>query len=130
MRPSGPPIASGYGRRKKNTTLEEYWPIIDGHTNITGGTTHVATNFRSYLNSKIPERDSDRSNNDNGNWSHQNKWASAKDRHACCGSRWSESKATHRFRAQWRQFDTGTRDFNSRSQPSATELIASIQRKN
>ena len=130
MRPSGPPIASGYRRRKKNTTLEEYWPIIDGHTNITGGTTHVATNFRSYLNSKIPERDSDRSNNDNGNWSHQNKWASAKDCRAHRGSRWSESKATRRFRAQSRQFDTGTRDFNSRSQPSATELIASIQRKN
>jgi hypothetical protein len=86
MRPSGPPIASGYRRRKKNTTLEEYWPIIDGHTNITGGTTHVATNFRSYLNSKIPERDSDRSNNNNDNQSHQNKWASAKDRYACRGS--------------------------------------------
>jgi hypothetical protein len=123
-------IGGGYRRRKKNTTLEEYWPIIDGHTNITGGTTQVATNFRSYLNSKIPERDSDRSNNDNGNQSHQNKWASAKDCHAHRGSRWSESKTTCRFRAQSRQFDTGTRNFNSRSRPSATELIASIQRKN
>ncbi len=130
MCPSGPPIASGYRRRKKNTTLEEYWPIIDGHTNITGGTTDVAINFRSYLNSKIPERDSDRSNNNNGNWSHQNKLASAKDCHACRSSRWSESEATCRFRAQSRQFDTGTRDFNRRSRPSATELITSIQRKN
>ncbi len=128
--PKRPSIASGYRRRKKNTTLEKYRPIIDGHTNIPDGTTHVATNFRSYLNSKIPERDSDRSNNDNGNWSHQNKWASAKDCRAHRGSRWSESKATRRFRAQSRQFDTGTRDFNSRSRPSATELIASIQRKN
>jgi hypothetical protein len=130
MRPSGSPIASGYRRRKKNTALEEYWPIIDGHTNITGGTTHVATNFRSYLNSKIPERDSDRSNNDNSNRSHQNKWASAKDCHARRGSCWSEYKATCHFRAQLRQFDTGTRDFNRRSRPSATELIALIQRKN
>jgi hypothetical protein len=70
---SGPPIASAYRRRKKNITLEEYWPIIDGHTNITDETTHVATNFRSYLNSKIPERDYNRSNNDNGNQIHQNK---------------------------------------------------------
>jgi len=54
----------------------------------------------------------------------------AKERHACRGSRWSESEATRRFRAQAKQFDTGTRDFNRRSRPSATELMASIQRKN
>jgi hypothetical protein len=50
---------------------------------------------------------------------------SAKDWHACRSSCWLESKATCRFRAQSKQFDTGTRDFKS-----ASELIALIQRKN
>ncbi len=65
----------------------------------------MATNLRSYLNPIIPERDPEGSSNDR---SHRNKWTSAKDQHACRGSRWSESEATCRFRAQSKQFDTGT----------------------
>jgi hypothetical protein len=49
MHPWGPPFACGYRRRKKNTTLEEHWPTTDSHTNVTGGTTHVATNLKSYF---------------------------------------------------------------------------------
>ncbi len=90
----------------------------------------MATNLRSYLNPIIPERDPEGSSNNNSHQSHRNKWTSAKDWHAFRGSRWSESKATCHFRAQSKQFDTGTRDFKRRSQPSASELIALIQRKN
>ena len=140
MLASGPPIASGYRGSRRITTLEEYY----GHDERTyknkdedeqratenGGTTHVATNIRSNVNPRIPERDPEESSNNNGHRSHRHKWLTAKERHARCGSRWSESETTRRFRAQAKQFDTGTRDFNSRSRPSATELIASIQRKN
>jgi hypothetical protein len=75
----------------------------------------VATNLRLYLNPIIPERNLEGSSNDNGQQSHWNKWTSAKDPHACRSSHWSESKANHHFRAQSKQFDTGTRDFNRRS---------------
>ena len=136
----GPPIASGYRGSRQITTLEEYYGPADQtnknkseyrkSTKKNGGTTHVATNLRLYLNPIIPERDPKGSSNDNGQQSHRNKLTSAKDRHACRGSRWSESKATRRFRAQLKQFDTGTRDFNRRSRPSTSELIVSIQRKN
>ena len=121
----GPPIASGYRGSRQITTLEEYYGPAEQtnknkseyrkSTKKNGGTTHVATNLRLYLNPIIPERDPKGSSNDNGQRSHRNKWTSAKDRHACHGSRWSESKFTHRFRAQSKQLDTGTRDFNRRS---------------
>jgi hypothetical protein len=60
---------------------------------------------------------------------HRRERVSAKGRHACRGSRWSESEAARLFRAQSKQFDTGTSDFIRRSRPSASELIASIQKK-
>jgi hypothetical protein len=91
----------------------------------------VATNFRLYSNTIISERDPEGSNNNNnGHQSQHKERTSAKDRHACHGSRWSESEATRRFRAQSKQFNTVSRDFIKRSRPSATELIASIQKKN
>ncbi len=106
----GPPIASGYRGRRQITTLEEYYGPAEQtnknkseyrkSTKKNGGTTHVATNLRLYLNPIIPERDPKGSSNDNDHRSHWNKWTSAKDWQACGGSRWSESKATHHFRAQ------------------------------
>ena len=71
--------------------------------------------------------------NNNKNNGHQRQWKErilAKDRHARRGSRWSESEAARRFRAQSKQFDTGTREFIKRSRPSASEIVASIQKKN
>ena len=90
----------------------------------------MAINIRSNVNPRIHEHDPEESNNNNGQRSHRHKWLMAKERHARRGSRWSESEATRRFRAHAKLFDTGTRDFNRRSRPSAPELIALIQRKN
>ena len=64
MLASGPPIASGYRGSRRIITLEEYY----GHDEPTnenkyeykqrakehGGTTHVATNLRSNVNSRLP----------------------------------------------------------------------------
>ena len=137
---SGPPIASGYRGSRRITTMEDFYrpdertkinkPEYKNSKRNIGGTTHVATNLRSYLNPRIPERDPEGSSNGNGHGSHRHKWLTAKERHARRGSRWAESEATRRFRAQSKQFDTGTKGFNRRSRPSAPELIASIQRKN
>jgi len=136
----GPPIESGYRGSRQIATLEKFFghdeqtnknkDEEDQRTTKNGGTTHVATNIRSNVHPRIHERDPEESNNNNGHRSHQHKWLMAKEHHACRGSRWSDSEATRRFRAQAKQFDTGTRDFNRRSQPSAPELIALIQRKN
>ena len=139
MLASGPPIASGYRGSRRIATLEDFYGPDDqknGNRNNKkesakrhGGTAHAATNLRPYFNQRIPEHYADRTNNNNGNRSHRNKWQSARDRHACRGSRWSESEATRRFRAQSKQFDTGTKYFIRRTRPSATELIAGIQEK-
>ncbi len=137
---SGPPIASEYRGSRRITTLEDFCGPAE-RTNKSkfeykksakkiGGTTQVATNLRSYLNPITPECDPEGSRNGNGHRSYRKQWILAKERHARLGSRWSESEATRRFRAQSKQFDTGTRDFNRRSRPSATELIATIQREN
>jgi hypothetical protein len=136
----GPPIASGYRGSRQITTLEDYYgPAEQTNENKSeyskskkknGGATRVATNLRLYLNLIISECNPEGSGNNNGHQSHRNKWTSANDRHFCRGSRWSESKATRRVRAQSKQFDTGTKDFNRRSHPSATKLIALIQNKN
>jgi hypothetical protein len=134
-----PPIESGYRGSRRIATLEEYYGPDDqkNRTNDknelqakkNGGTVHAATNIRSNANSKVYERDPEESSNSNGHRSHRQKLLTAKERHACRGSRWSESEATRRFRAQAKQFDTGTRDFNRRSRPSATDLITSIQKR-
>ncbi len=136
---SGPPIASGYRGSRRIATLEDFYgPDDQKNRNRNnekesakkhGGTAHAATNLRSYLNHSIPEHYADRTNNNNENRSHRNKWQLAHDRHARRGSRWSESEATRRFRAQSKQFDTGTKYFMRRTRPSATELIAGIQEK-
>jgi hypothetical protein len=82
------------------------------------------------LNPIILEYNPKGSGNNNGHCSHQNKWISAYDCHACGGSCWLESETTRRFKAQSKQFDTITKDFNRRSQPSASEPIVTIQKKN
>ena len=135
----GPPIESGYRGSRRIATLEDFYGPAEqknrnrnkekGSAKKHGGTAHAATNFRSYLNQRIPKHYADRSNSNNGNRSHRNKWESSHDRHARRGSRWSESEATRRFRAQSKQFDTGTKDFIRRTRPSASELIAGIQEK-
>ena len=140
MSAGGPPIESGYRGSRRIATLEDFYGHADQknrnkerneqRATTNGGTTHVATNTRSNVNPKIYERDPEESSNDNGYNSHRHKWLTAKERHARRGSRWSESEATRRFRAQAKQFDTGTRDFNRRSRPSATDLIASVQKRN
>jgi hypothetical protein len=121
----GPPIASGYRGSRGITTLENFYgpaectnknkPEYGKNKKKNGGTTHVATNLRSYLNPIIPECNPERSGNNNGHHSHQNKWISANDCHACRRSCWLESKATRQFRAQSKQFDTSTKDFNRHS---------------
>jgi hypothetical protein len=99
----GPPIASGYRGGRRITTLEDYYgPAEQTNENKSeyskskkknGGTTHVATNLRLYLNPIISEPDPKGSGNNNGYQSHRNKWTSANDHHSCQGSCWSESKA-------------------------------------
>jgi hypothetical protein len=116
MLAGGPPIASGYRGSRRISTLEEYY----GHDERTkknkeedeqraaktGGTTHVATNIQSNVNPRIYEPNPEESSNNNGHRSHRQKLLTAKERHACRGSHWSESEATRRFRAQAEQFDT------------------------
>jgi hypothetical protein len=136
----GCPIASGYRGSRQITTLEDYYgPAEQTDKNKSeyskskkknSGITHVATNLRSYLNTIISERNAKGSGNNKDHQSHRNKWTSANDCHSCRGRHWSESEAACRFRAQSKQFDTGTKDFNRWSRPSATELIALIQKKN
>ena len=140
MSASCPPIESGYRGSRRIAILEDYYGPDDKKNKTNdrneqqarknGGTAHVATNIRSNENSKIYERDPEESGNSNGHRSHRQKLLTAKERHARRGSRWSESEATRRFRAQAKQFDTGTRDFNRKSRPSATDLITSIQKRN
>ena len=139
MLASGSPIASGYRGSRRIATLEDFYGPDDQKNRNrnnekesakkNGRTAHAASNLRSYLNQRIPEHYADRSNSNNGNQSHRNKWQSAHDQHARRGSRWSESEATRRFRAQSKQFDTGTKYFIRRTRPSATELIAGIQER-
>ena len=134
----GPPIESGYRGSRRVATLEDFYGPTEqktrnrnnekGSAKVHGGTKHAATNL-SYLKQRIPEHYANRSNSNNGNRSHRNKSKSAHDRHARRGSRRSESEVTHRFRAQSKQFDTGTKDFIKRTCPSASELIAGIQEK-
>ena len=92
----GPPIESGYRGSRRVATLEEFYGPAEqknrnrnnkkGSAKVHGGTKHAATNFRSYLNQRIPEHYTDRSNSNNGNRSHRNKWESAHDCHARRGS--------------------------------------------
>ena len=115
MSASCPPIESEYRGSRQIATLEDYYGPDDkkNRTNDkneqratkNGGTAHVATNIRSNENSKN-ERDPEESSNSNGHRSHRQKLLTAKERHARRGSRWSESEATRRFRAQAKQFDT------------------------
>ena len=95
---SVPPIVSGYRGSRQITTLEEFFgpnerpnastPEYNNNKKKNGGTTHVATNFRSYLNTIISERDPEGSNNNNnGHRSQRKERTLAEDRHACRGSR-------------------------------------------
>ena len=140
MLASGPPIASGYRGSRWIATLEDFYGPAEQKnrnrnnkkesTKKKGETAHAATNLRSYLNQRIPKHYADRSNSNNRNQSHRNKWNLTHDRHSRRGSRWLESEATRRFRAQSKQFDTGTKNFIRRIRPSASELIAGIQERN
>ena len=109
MHPKGPPIACGYRRRRKNTTLEEYWPTTDNNTNVTGGTTHVATNLKSYFTNSTHGHKRDSLDNKQGHGRHGYHYASAKDRHLRGVSCWVDSESTWRFCAQWPNLIQATR---------------------
>ena len=94
MVPLRPPIACGYGGRLKNTTLEEFWPTKGKNTNITGGTTHVATNLNTYFASGTHKKDKDSSKNKQDHGRHRYQYATARDWHSCRGSRWADSEST------------------------------------
>jgi hypothetical protein len=130
MHPWGPPIACGYRRRKKNTTLEEHWPTTDSHTNITGGTTHVATNLKSYFTNNTHGHKKDSLDNKQGHMRHRYQYASARDCHSCRGSCWADSESTRRFCVQSAQFDTGTKAFCMCSCPIASEIMSKIHKDN
>jgi hypothetical protein len=130
MHPWGPSIACGYRRRKKNTTLEEHWPTTYRHTNVTGGTTHVATNLKSYFTNNTHGHNKDSSGNKQGHGRHRYQYASAGDCHSCCGSCWVDSESTQRFCAQSAQFDTGTKAFCVHSRPTASEIMSKIHKDN
>ncbi len=97
--------------------------------NNLGRTTRVATNSRSYF---IPVN---RNNTHNDLQHHQSNGryhhgiTSARNRHSCRGSCWTDSEAARRFRAQLVQFDTGTIFFCARIHPSASQLITAIQKE-
>ncbi len=130
MHPKGPPNACGYRRRRKNTTLEEYWPTTDNNTNVTSGTTHVATNLKFYFTNSTRGHKRDSSDNKQGHGRHRYRYASAKDRHLRRGSRWADSESTRRFRAQLAQFDTGNKEFCLRTHPTAAEIMSKIHKDN
>jgi hypothetical protein len=76
----GPPIASGYRGSRRIITPEDFYGPAE-HTNENkseyrknkknnGGTTHVATNLRLYLNPIISECNSEGSGNNNSHCSH------------------------------------------------------------
>jgi hypothetical protein len=130
-----PPIASGYWGSRKKATLEEHILLTNqlgisdtlrNQSNIFGRTTRVATNLRSYFAPPDPNHIDEHPNNNRGHGSHCQRCASAWDRHSHWGSHWVESKATSRFRAQSAQFDTGTKSFQKRTCPSASQLISVI----
>ncbi len=121
------PIASGYRGSRKKATLEEHILLTNqlgtsntlrNQNNIFGRTTCVATNLRSYFAPPNPDHVNEHPNNDWGHESHRQRRASAWDHHSHQGSRWAESKATRRFRAQSAQFDTGTKSFQKCTCPS------------
>ena len=128
MVPLRPPIACGYGGRLKNTTLEEFWPTKGRNTNITGGTTHVATNLNTYFASGTHKKDKDSSKNKQDHGRHRYQYATARDRHSRRGSRWADSESTRQFCAQSAQFDTGTKAFCKRSSPTVSEIMSRIQK--
>jgi hypothetical protein len=130
MHPWGPVIACGYRRRTKNTTLEEHWPTADSHTNVTGGTTHVTTNLKSYFTNNTHGHKKDSLDNKQGQGRHRYQYASARDRHSCRGSCWADSESTRRFRAQSAQVDTGTKASCMRSCPTASEIMSKIHKDN
>jgi hypothetical protein len=130
MHPWGPPVACGYRRRKRNTTLEEHWPTTYRHTNVTGETTHVATNLKSYFTNNTHKDDKDSLGNKQGHGRHQYQYASARDCHSCRGSHWVDSESTWRFCVQSAQFDTSTKAFHVRSHPTALEIMSKIHKDN
>jgi hypothetical protein len=136
MAPRVPPIASGYRGSRTNTTLEDNMPnqfhfcnSRPKSNNNLGRTTRVATNLRSYF---IPVNCNNTYNDlqhhqSNGRYHHG--ITSARNRHSCCGSHWTDSEAARRFRAQSAQFDTGTISFHARICPSASQLITAIHKE-
>jgi hypothetical protein len=130
-----PPIAIGHRGNRKKATLEEHIPLTNQlrtsdtlHTqnNILGRNTLVATNLRSYFSPPNPNHVNKHPNKNRGHGSHCQRHASAQDCHSHQGSHWAKSEATCRFRAQSAQFDTGTKLFQKRTCPSASQLILVI----
>jgi hypothetical protein len=131
-----PPIESGHRGSRKKATLEEHIPLTNQlrtsntlrtQNNILGRTTCVATNLRSYFSPPNPDHVNEHSNNNRGHGSHCQRSASARDCHSHRGSRWAKSKVTCRFHAQSAQFDTGTKSFQKRTRPSASQRILVIR---
>ena len=85
--------------------------------------------IRSYFSPPNPDHVNKHLNNNWGHGSHCQRSASARDRHSHRGSHWAKSKATCRFCAQSAQFDTGTKSFQKRTCPSASQLILVIRNK-
>jgi hypothetical protein len=128
-----PPIESGYRGSRMKATLEQNSLMTNKFcsrnnisNNILGRTTYAATNLRSYFSPPNPNTankhpDCNQAHRSNRQWHH-----SACDCHAHRGSRWAESKAALRFRAQSAQFHTVTKVFLKRPCSSASQLISAI----
>ncbi len=89
----------------------------------------MATNLRLYFTPSDPDHVDKHPYNDQDHQLHRQRRTSAHERHSHRGSGWAKSKATCRFRAQSAQFDTGTRSFQKRTHPSASQLILVINNK-
>ncbi len=128
-----PPIESGYRGSRMKATLEQNSSMTNNFclrnnisNNNPGRPTYVATNLRSYFsppgpNTTTKHQDCNQGHGSNRQWPH-----SAHDRHARWGSRWADSEAARRFRAQSVQFDTSTKSFLKNAHPSASQLILAI----
>ncbi len=133
MSPHVPPIESGYRGSRMNTTFDpnnlttnNSSSRSDINNSNPGRTTYVATNIQSYFSLPNPNDTTKHQDRNQGHRFHCQRRHSARDCHAHQGSRWAESEAALRFRAQSAQFVTGTSSFLKCARPSASQLISAI----
>ena len=133
MSPRVPPIESGNRVSKMNTAFDPNNLTTNNSSSCNsinnsnpGRTTYVATNIQSCFSLPNPNNTTEHQDHNQDNRSHRQWRRSACDYHAHRGSRWAESMAACRFRAQSAQFDTGTTSFLKRACPSASQLISAI----